>query len=78
MVVSYVAGAALVAGYVLLGSSGVDLPPRGVRLAVLASVASAVGVVAFYTGLEASRGNIVTTFRALYFAVAGGVDPGDS
>jgi uncharacterized membrane protein len=71
MVVSYVAGAALVAGYVLLGSSGVDLPPRGVGLAVLAGVASAVGVVAFYTGLEAGRASIVTTVSALYFVVAG-------
>ena len=71
MVVSYVAGAALVAGYVPLGSSGVDLPPRGVGLAVLAGVASAVGAVAFYTGLQAGRASIVTTVSALYFVVAG-------
>lgn len=70
MVVSYAAGVVLVVAFVVLRSGGVDLPPRGVGLAVLAGVASAVAAVAFYAGLEAGRASIVTTVSALYFVVA--------
>lgn len=73
MIVSYVTGAALAVGYVVLRPGSVALAREGVAVAALAGVFAGVGAVAFYTGLARGRTGVVTTVSALYFVVAAAV-----
>jgi len=70
MILSYLTGVFVAAGYVITAGHDVSVTSIGVGYALAAGVFSGIGAVAFYAGLAAGRTATVTTISAPYFVVA--------
>lgn len=70
MLLSYANATVIAVGYVLTRDVPLDPIQGGTKYALMAGVASAVGAIALYAGLERGSASIVTTISALYFVVA--------
>jgi len=70
MILSYVTGAAIAVGYVLVGDTPLTVTREGLTYSLAAGVFSGVAAVAFYAGLKGGETGPVTTVSALYFVVA--------
>lgn len=70
MIISYLTGVLVAAGYVTITGHDLSFSSIGVGYALTAGVFSGIGAVAFYAGLAAGRTATVTTISALYFVVA--------
>lgn len=71
--VSYAAAVVVTSVYVGVTDKPISPTNSGVSFAVLAGVASAIGVITLYTALSRGNAAVVTTISALYFVVAAAI-----
>lgn len=70
MIISYVVGALIAIGYVVVQGKSTHVVYDGAFYAVLAGIASAFGAITLYAALAEGNAAIVTSISALYFVVA--------
>jgi uncharacterized membrane protein len=70
LVVSYLTGAAVGLGYLLWTDIPLQFAGPGLGYALAAGVATGIGSVFYYVGLQLGRVSVVSTVTALYFVVA--------